>query len=93
MGGLFAPRAEEDRDKNIRLSVMIQKWVEYVRSLMPSGSWWRLCESDEEQVAAAKPVTLLFALRRLWKLLEDDRWVIFVAFGALIIAAVRSSIR
>nr|XP_048329889.1 ABC transporter B family member 26, chloroplastic-like isoform X4 [Ziziphus jujuba var. spinosa] len=86
MGGLFAPRAEEeDQDKTIRLWGIIQKWVEFVGSVMPGGSWWSLCESEEEQVA--KPVTLLFALRRLWKLVEDDRWVIFVAFGALIIAA------
>lgn len=37
----------------------------------------------------AKPITLLHALRRMWDLVEShgSRWVIFVAFTSLIIAA------
>lgn len=44
---------------------------------------------DNVEIAAAKPITVIFALRRMWELIADDRWVVIVAFGALVIAAVR----
>lgn len=37
----------------------------------------------------AKPVTLWRALGKMWDLVSKDRWIIFAAFSALIIAAVR----
>ncbi|XP_058005677.1 uncharacterized protein LOC110640683 isoform X4 [Hevea brasiliensis] len=35
----------------------------------------------------AKPVTMWRALGRMWQLVTQDRWVIFAAFSALIVAA------
>lgn len=57
---------------------------------MPGGSWWSLCEREDDQVVAAKPLTVVFALRRLWGLLGDDKWIMYAAFGAVIISAVSS---
>ncbi|XP_050386567.1 ABC transporter B family member 26, chloroplastic-like isoform X2 [Argentina anserina] len=57
-------------------------------------NWWSLTEGDgdeeeEEKIstAAKEQVTLLRALDRMWNLIETDRWIVFVAFGSLIIAA------
>ncbi|XP_062010209.1 ABC transporter B family member 26, chloroplastic-like [Rosa rugosa] len=55
-------------------------------------NWWSLTEEEEEeeekeQITAAKPVTILRAVHRMWNLIETDRWIVFVAFGSLIIAA------
>lgn len=36
----------------------------------------------------AKPVTVLRALQRMWGLVAKDRWIIFAAFSALVLAAV-----
>lgn len=35
-----------------------------------------------------QPVTVWYALGKMWNLVAKDRWVIFAAFSALIIAAV-----
>lgn len=35
-----------------------------------------------------KPVTVWRALSKMWELVAKDRWVIFAAFSALIVAAV-----
>ena len=55
--------------------------------------WWRLAErgveeKEESTAAKAKPVTVLRALHRMWNLIEAERWIVFVAFGAMILAAV-----
>ncbi|XP_075661642.1 ABC transporter B family member 26, chloroplastic-like isoform X3 [Castanea sativa] len=62
--------------------------------VLPGGSWWSLGEDDDGNVesstksAPAKPITAVFALRRMWELISGDgRWAIFVGFGALVIAA------
>ncbi|CAB4305667.1 unnamed protein product [Prunus armeniaca] len=46
-------------------------------------------DKEEQSCTVAKPITLLHALRRMWDLVEShgSRWVIFVAFTSLIIAA------
>lgn len=58
--------------------------------------WWslveRVVEEKEESTAAkAKPVTVLRALHGMWNLIEAERWIVFVAFGSMIIAAVSSN--
>ncbi|CAL2250590.1 unnamed protein product [Prunus armeniaca] len=74
-------------------SEAVEKWVGPFGSAFPGGccSWWSLSEHDKEEQSCtvAKPITLLHALRRMWDLVEShgSRWVIFVAFTSLIIAA------
>ncbi|CAN6572280.1 unnamed protein product [Malus baccata var. baccata] len=70
----------------------VEKWVGTCGSAFPGGScsWWSLSEHEEERSStAAEPVTLLHALCRMWDLVEtrSSRWVIFIAFSSLIIAA------
>ena len=48
-------------------------------------------EKEQSTAAKAKQVTVLRALHRMWNLIETDRWIVFVAFGSLIIAAVSSN--
>jgi hypothetical protein len=55
---------------------------------LPWGKWWSFDE-DVELKLLAEPVTVLQALTRMWNLVAQDRWVIFAAFAALILAAVR----
>ncbi|KAF7819526.1 ABC transporter B family member 26, chloroplastic-like isoform X1 [Senna tora] len=63
------------------------KWSGFVHSVSPGGSWWNLSEHREDDIEAAKPMTALLALRRMWVLVSDERWIIFLAFGCLVIAA------
>ncbi|KAF2308465.1 hypothetical protein GH714_009821 [Hevea brasiliensis] len=56
-------------------------------SVLPGGSWWRLCDSKEEG-GAGNPVTVRDALLRMWELLGNDQWIMYVAFASLITAAV-----
>lgn len=55
--------------------------------VLPGGKWWRF-DDDVEIVQNAKPITLVKALRRMWRLISSDRWIIFAAFSALILTAV-----
>ncbi|GMY13287.1 ABC transporter B family member 26, chloroplastic-like isoform X2 [Fagus crenata] len=68
---------------------VMEKGVGLVRSVLAGGDWWSLGEdvSNVEIKEAATPITVVFALHRMWELIADDRWLIFVAFGALLIAA------
>lgn len=72
------------------LSHVVGKSTGFFRSVFPGGGWWSLPEHDEAQFASTKPVTVWFAVRRMWELVGDERWIAFVAFGALIFAAVSS---
>lgn len=51
----------------------------------PDGSWWALPELREDE---ADPTAAMMALRRMWELVADERWVAFVAVGSLVVAAV-----
>ncbi|KAL9242648.1 hypothetical protein vseg_016631 [Gypsophila vaccaria] len=56
--------------------------VEYLRSLLPGGSWWRLSTTKGdagEGVVVAKPLTVWNALRKMFVLLANDRWTVFAA--------------
>lgn len=61
------------------------KQLEFVTSILPGGDWWTLPEHREDE---AEPTAAILALRRMWELVADERWVAFVAVGSLFIAAV-----
>ncbi|KAI4363609.1 hypothetical protein MLD38_019804 [Melastoma candidum] len=63
-----------------------RRWGDSVRSVLPGGAWWDLPE-DVDVKLMAKPVTLWRALSRMWELVARDRWVIYSAFSALVLAA------
>ncbi|GFY88235.1 transporter associated with antigen processing protein 1 [Actinidia rufa] len=71
---------------NVELSEKLRRWIGFIRSILPGGSWWSFSH-DVEVVMMAKPVTVLRALQRMWELVSKDRWVIFAAFATLIITA------
>ncbi|XP_065876618.1 ABC transporter B family member 26, chloroplastic [Euphorbia lathyris] len=77
----------ELRGENAELHERLRKFVEFLPSIMPGGNWWSFSE-DVEINLVAKPVTVWRALGRMWQLVSQDRWVIFAAFSALIVAAV-----
>lgn len=60
--------------------------------MLPGGAWWRLEEEDEKEGSdvAKKNVSLsvVTALKRMWVLVAEDKWVVFVGFVSLLGAAV-----
>ncbi|TXG56235.1 hypothetical protein EZV62_017548 [Acer yangbiense] len=64
----------------------IRRWIHFVQSLLPGGSWWSFSDDVEVKITA-KPVTVWRALFKMWELVAKDRWVILAAFTALIVAA------
>ncbi|PNX72396.1 ABC transporter B family member chloroplastic-like [Trifolium pratense] len=58
-------------------------------SILPGGDWWTLPNHPEED--DAEPTAAMLALRRMWDLVADERWVALGAFGSLVIAAVSSA--
>lgn len=63
-----------------------------LRSFLPGGSWWNLEQQEEARDGEVtkdrkEGVSVIGALRRMWMLVAKDRWVIFAAFTALMIAA------
>ncbi|THG04242.1 hypothetical protein TEA_026572 [Camellia sinensis var. sinensis] len=74
---------------NIPKAEVLERWVIFMRSVLPGGSWWNLSDSNEvgSKAREAKPVTVLLALRRIWALVADDRWVIYAALVSLTIVA------
>lgn len=79
---------EEEGNAEAQLFEKLRRWVNRMRSVLPGGSWWDLSEDESEIRVIAEPVTVLRALTRMWELVAQDRWVIFAAFSALIVAAV-----
>ncbi|XP_016701359.1 ABC transporter B family member 26, chloroplastic isoform X2 [Gossypium hirsutum] len=77
---------EEHSVENVELRGRIRKWIDFLRSMLPGGSWWSFSE-DVEIKFMAKPVTVWRALSRMWQLIAKDRLVIFAAFSTLIVAA------
>ncbi|KAJ1704146.1 hypothetical protein LUZ63_003925 [Rhynchospora breviuscula] len=63
-----------------------------LKSVLPGGTWWRLEEEDEKggrSNVAKKSVGLsvVTALKRMWVLVSQDRWVVFIGFASLLGAA------
>ncbi|XP_054788172.1 ABC transporter B family member 26, chloroplastic-like isoform X3 [Prosopis cineraria] len=77
-----------ENDKYDYVDSGLRKAFSFARSISPGGSWWNLSEHKQDNVEAAKPLTALLALRRMWVLISGERWILFVAFGSLVIAAV-----
>ncbi|XP_030484757.2 ABC transporter B family member 26, chloroplastic isoform X2 [Cannabis sativa] len=74
-------------------TIVRRHWARFFGSVTPLESWWRLHDDQEEEEkpqlpSAEEPVTVSFAIRRMWELIGDDRWIVFVGCGALIGAAV-----
>ncbi|OMP08318.1 hypothetical protein CCACVL1_01124 [Corchorus capsularis] len=78
---------EEQSVENVEFSEKFRKWIDFLRSVLPGGSWWSFTD-DVEINLTAKPVTVWRALSRMWQLIAKDRLVIFAAFSTLIVAAV-----
>ncbi|XP_031260400.1 ABC transporter B family member 26, chloroplastic-like isoform X2 [Pistacia vera] len=75
-----------DREGNVEFNERIRKWIHIIQSVLPGGSWWSFSD-DIELKLMAKPVTVWRALSKMWELVSKDRWVIYAAFSALIVAA------
>ncbi|GAY36283.1 hypothetical protein CUMW_021110 [Citrus unshiu] len=75
-----------DGEVNVDFNEKIRRWIRFIQSILPGGSWWSF-DDDVEVKIMAKPVTLWRALGKMWDLVSKDRWIIFAAFSALIIAA------
>ncbi|GAA0165723.1 ATP-binding cassette [Lithospermum erythrorhizon] len=60
-------------------------------SFFSFGSWWSLSSyninGSEKFPPLAKNVTVVEAFWRIWGLIEDDKWAVYVAFAALTVAA------
>lgn len=76
-------------EEKVELFERLRRWIGFVQSVLPGGSWWSFSDDIEIRMLA-EPVTVSRALLRMWQLVAQDRWVIFAAFGALILAAVRA---
>ncbi|CAN1152233.1 ABC transporter B family member 26, chloroplastic [Linum perenne] len=77
----------EEADGNDELHQRIRGFIEFLPSILPGGNWWSLSD-DVDVKLVAEPVTVWRALGRMWQLVARDRWIIFAAFSALILAAV-----
>ncbi|KAF5203572.1 Abc transporter b family member 26 protein [Thalictrum thalictroides] len=66
----------------------LSKGVVLLQSIGPGGSFWRFPNHAQVVNTTAKPVTAVFALRRMWDLVANDRWIIYSAFVALAFAAI-----
>lgn len=78
--------SKEFQESNLEFGERLRRWINFVRSIFPGGSWWNF--SDEVQIQMmAKPVTVWRALRRMWELINQDRLLVFAAFTALIVTA------
>ncbi|KAL8043794.1 hypothetical protein ABFX02_08G007900 [Erythranthe guttata] len=69
----------------------LKRWFEFIRSIFPGGTWWNLSDSEHKidgSTMAAKPLTVLKALRQMWALVADEKWILCAAFVALTVAAV-----
>ncbi|KAL5552815.1 hypothetical protein UlMin_040216 [Ulmus minor] len=75
-----------EREDKVDIFDKLRRWVAFVPLILPGGSWWNF-EDDVEVRILAEPVTVTRALARMWDLVAKDRWIIFAAFSALILAA------
>ncbi|KAI9111464.1 hypothetical protein K1719_017154 [Acacia pycnantha] len=77
----------EEKEEEKEFLKRLRRWFSFLPSILPGGSWWNFSENVEIQ-DSAKPVTVWRALAKMWQLVAQDRWIIFAAFCALILAAV-----
>lgn len=81
VNGYLFPKESDDEEFGEKL----RNWV---RDFLPGGSWWRLsAEEDVDAGMTAEPVTVIRALKKMWELVSQDRWLIYSAFAALVVTA------
>ncbi|XP_042030128.1 ABC transporter B family member 26, chloroplastic-like isoform X2 [Salvia splendens] len=84
-------RAKCSEEVNINALRIIVKWFDLIRDVFPGGRWWNLRDFEQNvdgSPIAAEPITVLQALREMWALLADEKWILYTALGALAVAAV-----
>jgi len=81
------PQASREQVYPAQLLERIRKWLDFLPLILPGGRWWEFSDDVDVQLVA-QPVTVWRALGKMWELVARDRWVIFAAFSALIVAAV-----
>ncbi|KAK4488516.1 hypothetical protein RD792_004280 [Penstemon davidsonii] len=69
---------------------ILKRWIKFVQAVLLGGSWWNL--PDFNRGIGVKPMTVFEALSRMWALISDKKWIMYTAFGALTVAAVRVTI-
>ncbi|KAI5651150.1 hypothetical protein M9H77_37155 [Catharanthus roseus] len=88
---MFSPRCyQNDGCRNDDYIDILRRWINVIRSVLPGGSWWNLYSSEELNFkfpTAAKPISVWHALRTMWLLVADEKWILYIAFGSLTIAA------
>ncbi|PHT50130.1 hypothetical protein CQW23_09877 [Capsicum baccatum] len=79
----------EGNSSDAGLREKLVEWIRFVRNVFPGGNWWRFSSENVDVGGTAKPVTVVHALHRMWKLIAKDGLLVFAAFTALIITAVK----
>ncbi|KAM3394692.1 ABC transporter B family member 26, chloroplastic isoform X1 [Capsicum galapagoense] len=77
----------EGNSSDAGLREKLVEWIRFVRNVFPGGNWWRFSSENVDVGGTAKPVTVVHALHRMWKLIAKDGLLIFAAFTALIVTA------
>ncbi|XP_050372398.1 ABC transporter B family member 26, chloroplastic [Argentina anserina] len=83
----YAEKNRAAEETEVEVSERLRRLFGFIRSVLPGGAWWSFSDDADVDIFA-KPVTVTRALTRMWALVSQDRWVIFAAFSALIVAAV-----
>lgn len=78
---------KDSEDAKVDRFEKVKRWIAFARSILPGGKWWN-SDDDIEIRILAEPVTVFRALLKMWEMVSKDRWIIFVSFSALIVAAV-----
>ncbi|TXG54715.1 hypothetical protein EZV62_019971 [Acer yangbiense] len=61
----------------------------HLRPALHGGGWWNLSgDAHGVEDSTAKPITVWTALSRMWTLIGDDKWLIYLAVASLTVAAV-----
>ncbi|XP_065877364.1 ABC transporter B family member 26, chloroplastic-like isoform X2 [Euphorbia lathyris] len=81
--------SHDDRNtKNLEFFEKFENFFIYICSILPGGHWWNLSDSKKNGSDGGNSITVKEALLRMWNLLGDDQWVIYVALASLIAAAI-----
>ncbi|XP_004309980.1 PREDICTED: ABC transporter B family member 26, chloroplastic [Fragaria vesca subsp. vesca] len=82
----YAKKDHGAEETEVELFERLRRLFGFLRSILPGGAWWSFSDDADVRIFA-EPVTVTRALTRMWGLVSQDRWVIFAAFSALIVAA------
>ncbi|XP_074376491.1 ABC transporter B family member 26, chloroplastic-like isoform X2 [Apium graveolens] len=84
------PTNGDNHENDVDFGIVLNKCLKFVHSALPGGTWWNFNQFQQvDSIAStAKQITVWDFLRRMWGLVVvDDKWLLFIAFGSLIIAA------